>query len=133
MGLLKKIFGICRTPKPADPGCWEYSEGKIAITLDRAQELKDKSGAIRLEGKGLPSRVLVFLGEDGDYHALKNKCSHIGGRRIDPVEGTETLQCCSVMGSIYDYNGEVISGPAKRSLTALKVEPENGKLSVFVH
>lgn len=132
MGLLKKILGICRTSPPNDPECWSYIQGTLEIDLNRARELADRDGAIRLEGRGLPARILVFNGSDGKYHALTNKCTHIGGRRIDPVAGTQSLQCCSVMGSTYSYGGQVISGPAKKPLTAFGVESRNGKLIVSI-
>jgi len=132
MGLLKRILGICKTSPPDDPECWRYSQGKLEIALDRARELANRGGAIRLEGKGLPRRILVFHGNDGKFHALGNKCTHIGGRRVDPVAGSETVQCCSVMGSTYDYAGRVLSGPAKKPLTAFGVESRNEKLIVSI-
>jgi len=132
MGLLKKILGICRTSPPRDPDCWRYSDGKLEIDLERVRELTNLGGAVRLEGKGLPSKILVFHGNDGTFHALTNRCTHIGGRRIDPVAGTQTLQCCSVMGSRYNYDGTVLSGPAKKPLTAFQVESTNGQLTVSV-
>jgi len=130
MGLLQRIFGICKTQEPADGSCWTYSNGKIEIDLDRTAELADRGGAIRLEGKGLPMRLLVFHGSDGACHAITNKCSHIGGRRIDPVPDTETMLCCSVSGSTYDYNGQVVSGPAKKALKTFEVATMDGKLVV---
>ena len=132
MGLLQKILGICRTSPPKDPDCWTYAQGTVEIDLNRARELADPDGALRLEGKGLPTRILVFNGEDGKYHALTNKCTHIGGRRIDPVPGSQSLQCCSVMGSTYSYDGQVVSGPARKPLTAFGVESKDGKLIVSV-
>jgi nitrite reductase/ring-hydroxylating ferredoxin subunit len=132
MGLLKRILGICRTSPPKDQECWRYSQGKLEIDLGKARELADRDGAIRLEGKGLRTRILVFHGNDGKYHALTNKCTHIGGRRVDPVAGSQALQCCSVMGSTYSYDGQVVSGPARKPLTAFGVESRNGKLIVSV-
>jgi Rieske Fe-S protein len=132
MGLLARILGICRTSPPSNADCWSYSQGKIEIQLERAQELSGKGGAIRLEGNGLPKRVLVFYGNDEKFHALTNKCTHIGGRRIDPMPDSETVECCSVMGSTYNYDGDVVSGPAKKPLTPLAVESADGKLIVSV-
>ena len=74
----------------------------------------------------------MFYGNDGKFHAVTNKCTHIGGRRIDPIEGSEALQCCSVMGSTYNYDGEVISGPAKKSLTAFSMEQKDGTLIITI-
>lgn len=131
MGLLKRIFGICETKPPSDARCWRYSGGKIEIQLDRAPELSNRGGAIRLEGKELPERVLILNGDDGNFHAFKNKCTHMG-RRIDPVNGHGAVQCCSLSKSTFNYTGEMISGPAKGPLTSFKVESEDGKLIILI-
>jgi len=131
VGLLKRIFGICETKPPSDAGCWRYSGGKIEIQLERAAELSNRGGAIRLEGRELPERVLILNGDDGNFHAFKNKCTHMG-RRIDPVDGHGAVQCCSLSKSTFNYTGEMISGPAKGPLTSFKVESEDGKLIILL-
>ena len=90
-----RIFGICATREPSDTECWRFADNVITVELSRAPELAEPGGAIRLEGKNLPERILVVHGEDGEYHAFLNKCVH-GKRRLDPVPGTYTVQCCSV-------------------------------------
>ncbi len=130
MGLFKQILGICNTKRPADENCWKFANGKIEIELKDAPELSKSGGAIRLEGKEIPGRILVFRGDDDNFHALENKCTHIGRRRIDPIIGSDTIKCCSVLGSTYKYSGEVISGPAKKSLKTFQVESVNGNLIV---
>lgn len=129
MGLLKRLFGICATKKPADEGCWSFSGGSLQIDLERAPELKQKGSAVRLEGKGLPVRVLVIRGDDDAFHAYQNKCTH-AGRRIDPLPGKGSVQCCSVGKSTFDYNGKLISGSAKSNLTVLSLEVQEGKVVV---
>ena len=129
MGFFKRIFGICETRPPLDAGCWTYGNGKVEVDLGRAPELGRREGAIRLEGGGLPERILVFQGNDGEFHALVNKCMHMG-RRIDPLAGSSNVRCCSVSKSTYDYTGKVISGPAKGPLTSLPVKSENGRLVI---
>ena len=131
MGLLKRIFGICETKPPSDARCWRYSGGKVEIQLERAAELSNRGGAIRLEGRELPERVLILNGDDGNFHAFKNKCTHMG-RRIDPVDGHGAVQCCSLSKSTFNYTGEMISGPAKGPLTSFKVESEDGKLIILI-
>jgi hypothetical protein len=64
-GFFQRIFGLPATSKPLDPQCWSFSGGKILIDLNRATELKKPGGALRLEGGGLPMRVLVIRGDDG--------------------------------------------------------------------
>jgi len=131
MGFFKRLFGICETMPPTDAGCWDLSGNKIEIQLDRAPELAGRGGAIRLEEKGMPERVLLIHGHDGEFHAFKNRCTH-GGRRIDPFGANEQIRCCSVSKSTFDYTGKVVSGPAKGPLTSFKVERGDGKLTVYL-
>ena len=123
------LFGICQTAPPTEEGCWRFVNGKIEIQLDRTPELKEMGGAIRLEGNGSPERVLVIHGMDGQFHAYKNRCTH-AGRRIDPYSQDKLLRCCSISKSTFDYDGNVISGAAKKPLTPFHVAQENGKLMV---
>jgi nitrite reductase/ring-hydroxylating ferredoxin subunit len=125
----QRILGIPVTHPPGDRACWTYSNGKLVIDLGRAPELAKPAGAIRIEGGNLPDRVLVVHGEDGAYHAFRNRCRHVG-RRLDPVPGSRTVQCCSVGRSTYGYDGEVLYGPAKRPAEILAARLENGKLVI---
>jgi nitrite reductase/ring-hydroxylating ferredoxin subunit len=131
-GFFQRIFGLPATAKPSNPQCWSFSDGKILIDLTRATELKKPSGALRLEGDGLPIRVLVIRGDDGKFHAFHNRCTHIGRRRLDPVPGTGTVQCCSVGKSTYAYDGKKIYGPPTGSIKTFKVEAEGERLIVLV-
>jgi len=129
MSIFKRIFGICSTKPPADEGCWIFEGGKIELDLSRIPELIQKGSAIRLEKKGLGYRILLVHGDDGEFHAFHNKCTH-AGRRIDPLPGTSTLRCCSVGKSTWDYQGKLISGSAKEPLTGLPVEKAEGKVTI---
>ena len=129
MGFFKRLLGICNTQKPVNEACWSYADGKIYIELDDAPELAAPDGAIRLEGKGLPHRILVVRGPDHRLYAFNNRCTHMG-RRIDPLPDTEKLQCCSVNKSTYDYSGQVMSGPTTDNLTKYTAVIEGNRLTV---
>jgi nitrite reductase/ring-hydroxylating ferredoxin subunit len=131
-GFFQRIFGLPATQKPLDPQCWSFSDGKIMIDLKRATELKKPGGALRLEGGGLPMRVLVMRGDDGKFHAIHNRCTHIGHRRFDPVLGTGSIQCCSVGKSTYTYDGRKIYGPPTGPIKTFKVEVDGDRLIVFL-
>ncbi len=128
----QRLFGVPETSKPLDPQCWCFRGGKILIDLERAAELKKPGGALRLEGAELPMRVLVIRGDDGKFHAFHNRCTHIGRRRLDPVPGTGTVQCCSVGKSTYTYDGKKIYGPSTGPIKTFKVEVEGDRLMVFL-
>jgi len=127
--IFQRILGICATRPPADEGCWKYEDGKAIVTISGAPELSRENGAIRLEGKGMPRRVLVFRGIDGRYHAFGNRCAHMG-RRLDPVPGAERVECCSIGVSSYDYGGKIVSGMVKENVPTFPVTEEEGKLSI---
>jgi nitrite reductase/ring-hydroxylating ferredoxin subunit len=131
-GFFQRIFGLPATSKPLDPQCWSFSDGKIFIDLNRATELKKPGGALRLEGGELPMRVLVMRGDDGKFHAFHNRCTHVGHRRLDPVPGTGTVQCCNVGKSTYTYDGKKIYGPPTGPIKTFKVEVAGDRLVVFL-
>jgi nitrite reductase/ring-hydroxylating ferredoxin subunit len=127
--ILQRLFGIPATSVASDPGAWTYSGGRLEIALARTPELEKSGGAIRLEGKGMPERVLVVHGEDGNYYAFQNRCRHMG-RRLDPVPQTATVQCCSIGKATYNYDGKVLAGPAKEAVKTYNLQVREGKLII---
>jgi Rieske Fe-S protein len=127
--ILQRLLGISASKPPADQGCWTFADRSIEIDLSRVPELSEPGRAIRLEKKNLPERILIVRGEDGRFHAFRNRCKHMG-RRLDPVPGTQTVQCCSVNKTTYDYGGKVLFGPAREPLEVRQVEIREGRLIV---
>jgi len=131
MGLLKKLLGICETSTPVNEDCWKYSNPNVEIALELAPELSEPGSAVRLEKKGLPERILLIKDHAGSFRAFKNRCTHMG-RRIDPVRDSSNLKCCSLSGSLYDSEGNNLSGPAKKPLNPYSVRHEDNRLTVFL-
>lgn len=129
MKILKRMFGICETPLPNDPGAWRIQGGTVTIDLSRMNELKNPGSGVRLEGKGLNPRLLVFHGDDGAFHAMANRCTHMG-RRIDPIAGSNTLQCCSVFHSTFTYDGKPVGGAAKKQLKTYETSLDQNTLTI---
>jgi nitrite reductase/ring-hydroxylating ferredoxin subunit len=129
MKFLKRILGICETPIPGDPQAWSSKGGTVRIDLSRTPELKRPGNGVRLEGNGLDTRLLVFYGDDGQYHAIANRCTHMG-RRIDVIAGSNTMECCSVSKSTYTYEGQPVSGAAKKPVKSYPVSQEGDILMV---
>lgn len=130
--ILQRILGLPKTPKPANTAGWRYADGRLTIDLKKTPELKSAGGAVRIEGGNLPLRVLVMAGNDGRYHAFHNRCTHLGHRRLDPVPGTATVQCCSVNKSTYDLEGRNVYGPAPEPIRAFPVEVAGDVLTVLI-
>jgi nitrite reductase/ring-hydroxylating ferredoxin subunit len=126
----QRILGIPATPQPTSSDSWQYDGTNIALNLDKTPELEKPGSAIRLEGGELPIRVLVMRDEDGKIRAFENRCTHGGHRRLDPVPGTNTVQCCSVSKSTYDYSGNRIYGPAPGDIATLPTELHDKQLVI---
>ncbi len=129
INVFKRLFGKCLTQPPQDPGCWQVEGGKVTVDLARAPELASPDGAIRLENESLPKRVLLMRGDDGELHAFHNSCSH-GKRRLDPVPGAGTVQCCSMGHTTYGYDGSVLTNDQLSPVTVFEVEQADGKVMV---
>ena len=128
---MRRMFGFSETKHPKDPACWKYSNGRVEIEWARVPEIREPCGAIRLEGRGLPERILVIYGIDGQYHAYKNSYS-CWGRRLDPVRGAANIRCYGLRTSTFDYSGNVMSGPAKEPLKLFKVKTKKCKIIIML-
>ena len=126
---LDRLQGIPITQPPQIEGAWTLQGDSLSLDLSKLPELSELGGALRIEGDALVDPILVVLGEDGNYYAFKNACTH-AGRMIDPVAGTMTLECCSVSSSTFDYEGKVLSGPAEGVLTSYALSESDGKLII---
>ena len=126
---LDRLQGKPLTGLPQLEGAWTKDGDTLMLDLTKLPELDDLGRAVRIEGEVLPDPILVVLGDDGSYYAFKNVCTH-AGRMIDPVAGTMTLECCSASKSTYDYQGNVLSGPAKGPLTSFRLETQDDKLII---
>ena len=124
-------FGWCATKGPCDGKCWSFADGELTLDLTKVPELSGTGTAIRIEGPALPKRVLIVHGDDDAFHAFHNCCTH-GKRRLDPVPGAGTVQCCSMGISTYDYNGQIFERPDQGNIEVFEVEVQGEKLVVRV-
>lgn len=129
MKILKRILGISETPLPGNPLAWSLKSGTVRIDLSLAPELNTPGNGVRLEGNGLSQRLLVFHGDDGQFHAIANRCTHMG-RRIDVIAGSNTIECCSVSKSTFTYGGQPVGGAAKKPVKSYPVSQDGDVLTV---
>lgn len=72
------------------------------------------------------ARVAVFNAEKGLY-ALSLVCTHLGCT----LNVTDSGLSCPCHGSLFDLQGNVLKGPADRSLQRMRVEEQGGVLEVM--
>lgn len=131
MKFLKRILGICDTRPPACADAWSLAGRTVTLDLARLPELAPAGGAVRLEGRGLPHRLLLVHGSDGGFYAFVNRCSHMG-RRLDPLPGQDRLQCCSVSKSTFAYAGDPLAGAARTALKTFAVTLAGNELTIVL-
>ncbi len=130
--IFQRMLGIPATKAPANSGCWHFNDGQLTVDIDAVPELSAPWGAICLGDESLPERVLLFRDDEGRFHAVQNKCSH-AGRRLDPVPGTESVQCCSMGKSTYSIDdGTVIAGSGKEPIKVYTVVQGNDTLTIEI-
>lgn len=127
----QRLAGIPASPLLSQKS-WRWDGEVLAVDLSLCPELLAPGTGARIEGKELPARVLVVHGDDDEYHAFINVCTH-SGRRLDPIPNTGTVQCCSFGRSTYNYEGEPLPSacarhpidriPCARSDSVLRIGP----------
>lgn len=73
--------------------------------------------------------VYVIRGEGDKVNVLSNICTHLGCRVAWNKDSNEYL--CPCHDARFGLNGEVVSGPPPRPLSAYETKIENGNL--FIH
>jgi nitrite reductase/ring-hydroxylating ferredoxin subunit len=125
--ILDRLRGVSKTPLLENDAAWDYTGSTLTLALNLVPDLAEPGGAVRLENDQVPEPLLIVHGEDGNYHVYVNKCPH-AKRKIDPAGGK--LECTSIGQSTFDYDGTVLSGPAKSSLTTYVVELKGDQLLI---
>ncbi|WP_226003017.1 FAD-dependent oxidoreductase [Paenibacillus sp. BJ-4] len=91
--------------------------GKLEMSHKKAEELQHDEGAvIRVNGK----RAGAYRDLQGALHLVDTTCTHMGCE-VEWNEAERTWDC-PCHGSRYSYQGEVIEGPAKKSLGKVELE-----------
>ena len=71
-----RIQGNPRTKDIAIEDSWTYSNGSLILDLSKLPEFNTLGSAVRIEGEILSDPILLVLGDDGNYYAFKNACTH---------------------------------------------------------
>ncbi|MGQ0814717.1 MAG: ubiquinol-cytochrome c reductase iron-sulfur subunit [Gemmatimonadota bacterium] len=92
--------------------------GKIELTLLHYPELARPGGSLKLQPSGGAEPVYALVLDNGEVAALSPTCTHLGCT----VEIQGPVLVCPCHGSTYDRTGNVLRGPAVRSLAHYHVD-----------
>lgn len=128
--IFQRLFGKCITGKPGDSSSWQLKDGDLIIDLSKTPELEKEYSGLRFENDDI--RVLVVKFEDNELIAYENKCLH-AQRRLDPVPGTDTIQCCSMGATTYDKEGNVLCGNVEGKVKRYEISTDDKILTVHLN
>ncbi len=116
VAILGSVLGMLRLPKPS-----VLPETGSRIRIGRPDEFP--SGTTR----AYPEHQVLVLSNPNGVAAISMECTHLGC----VVAKTETGFSCPCHGSAFNADGEVVTGPAPRTLRWLEVgQTVDGRLIV---
>lgn len=79
-------------------------------------------------------KVFIVRDEQGSFYALSAVCTHLGCTtkwNVSGIDGdSNNVIACPCHGSLFNKKGELIEGPAQRSLDKFRLRIEDNKLIV---
>lgn len=104
--------------------------GRISVDISEIKPLGSVGGAAKVVHPKLDGEILVIRAAERRYVALSNRCTHRGGE-VSYDKKRERLVCGNYGHSVFRISGEVVNGPANRSLKAYRTLIYRGKLEIF--
>jgi Rieske Fe-S protein len=117
------------------PGCASLvtrrvpvENGIVRLSLRQNPELSEPRGSLRLMPDGWDDPVFLLALDGGGFAAVSSICTHRGCT----VDLGGPGLACPCHGSQYDRKGQVVRGPASRSLERYPVRTSGDELIIEV-
>ena len=88
------------------------SNGRVELPLVQYPELGQAGAALQILPEGQTQPLIVIVDAEGKHSVISSECTHKGC--TVEVQGERIV--CPCHGSTYDRKGDVLKGPAQRSL-----------------
>ena len=112
---------------PADP----MAEHVTVATVDELPPGEGLAVSVDLEDGAGPVGVAIF-NVDGEFHAVENRCTHVGGSLGNGRLSGSTVTC-PLHGATFDVTtGEFLSPPADDPVESYDVEVEGDEVRVLL-
>lgn len=112
----------------------ESEDKKHIVTVDLSQKenktLQQPGNAIFVDNPVDKDRPIIIYRKTKDtFSAFSSRCTHKGGPLLIAKDGT---MVCQWHKAVFDTNGNVIKGPAKKELTEYSVEFYDETIKIIV-
>jgi Rieske Fe-S protein len=115
------------------PGCGGLPVVSVAASGESAQlseaEFAAAAGdgsALLLAVPGVEDPILLVRRDSGEFRAVSARCTHQGCR----VKPAPNFFVCPCHGSTFDFDGNVVRGPAQRALPSYPVIVADGVIEI---
>jgi Rieske Fe-S protein len=88
------------------------ANGRVELPLVQYPELGQAGAALQILPEGQTQPLIVIVDAGGTHSVISSECTHKGC--TVEVQGERIV--CPCHGSTYDRKGDVLKGPAQRSL-----------------
>lgn len=88
------------------------ANGRVELSLVQYPELSQAGAALQILPEGQKQPLIVIVDANGKHSVISSECTHKGC--TVEVQGERIV--CPCHGSTYDRKGDVLKGPAQRSL-----------------
>ncbi len=105
-----------------------YQTAVINKKIVVPQSLFDKGNLQIIQPKNMYYNVALKKEPGGTYTALLLRCTHADNQLITTGNGFK----CTLHGSAYNQEGQVINGPAERPLHQYPTEINNGQITITI-
>lgn len=103
-------------------------EQTVRISIFDYPEFQLPDGALQLDVESFASPIVVLRTSENSFTALSPICTHLGCT----VRKDGTFFRCPCHGSTYALSGEVVRGPAEKSLRTFKTEYDGKTLVIYL-
>jgi len=105
----------------------EPRDGIVRLAIRNYPQLDRPGGQLKIATVGSTRPIFVIARADGQYLALSSVCTHLECT----VELESSRIICPCHGSTYDREGNVLRGPAERSLARYQTRlTDTGELEI---
>ena len=104
------------------------------VTVARTDELAPGEGmAIAVDRGDGDGRVgIAVFNADGEFHAIENRCTHVGGS-LGNGRLSGTTVTCPLHGAKFDVaTGDVLRSPADEAVRTYDVEVVDGEVRIVL-
>ncbi len=115
---IKPIAGFKEFIKENADVAYQFVTSQFSATdIDSIKKIPNNTGkVVTLQGK----RLAVFKDANGTFHSVSPVCTHAGC--IVSWNNEEKSWDCPCHGARYDIEGNVLNGPAQKSLEKIDIE-----------